>query len=229
MENKPELQEHTLLMEQINRQKQQTLERYRRLNQFVIPGQILFVGSSLTEQFPINELLMDLDHPFTVYNRGVSGFTTTELEEVLDVCVYDLKPKHIFINIGTNDLNDANYTVSDLIGRYKRILCCIQSHLPDSKLYLLAYYPVNEIILRQDPFAKELFKNRANQQIYNANEAIRNLADEMGAAYLDLNEALVDANGNMKADYTVEGIHIHPNGYMAVLKHLLPVLQAICH
>lgn len=38
-------------------EKADKLERYRRLNKFVKPGQILFVGSSLMEQFPILELL----------------------------------------------------------------------------------------------------------------------------------------------------------------------------
>ena len=36
------------------------LERYRRLNQFAQLGKVLFVGSSLMEQFPINELLLDM-------------------------------------------------------------------------------------------------------------------------------------------------------------------------
>ena len=31
---------------------------YRYINEVVVKGQILFTGSSLMEQFPINELLM---------------------------------------------------------------------------------------------------------------------------------------------------------------------------
>ena len=33
-------------------EKQMKVEQYRRLNKYVLPHQILFVGSSLMEQFP---------------------------------------------------------------------------------------------------------------------------------------------------------------------------------
>ena len=35
------------------REKADQLERFRRLNPYVKPGQILFVGSSLMERFPM--------------------------------------------------------------------------------------------------------------------------------------------------------------------------------
>jgi len=38
-------------------EKEDKVERYRRLNRFVRKGQIVFAGSSLMEQFPIYELL----------------------------------------------------------------------------------------------------------------------------------------------------------------------------
>lgn len=229
MENTPELRDFitSLFVQQSKREKKEKLERYRHLNQFVIPGQILFVGSSLMEQFPINELLMDQALPLTVYNRGIGGFTTAELAEVLDVCVYDLQPKHIFINIGTNDLNDADYTVAGLIGRYEKILKDIQAHLPESKLYLLAYYPVNGIVGSRDSFMGEIFKQRTNQRILEANEAVCQLAVKLGAEYLDLNDDLKDNAGNLKEEYTVEGMHMYANGYMTVLNRMLPILHSI--
>ena len=65
-------------------EKQDKIERFKRLNQFVKPGQILFAGSSLMEQFPIYEFLQDFDLPLTIYNRGVGGYTTTELMENME-------------------------------------------------------------------------------------------------------------------------------------------------
>ena len=44
--------------ELMHREQQDKLERYRILNQNVKKGEILFTGSSLMEQFPVNELLM---------------------------------------------------------------------------------------------------------------------------------------------------------------------------
>ena len=103
-------------------EKQEKVERFRRLNAYVKPGQILFAGSSLMEQFPIYEFLQDFDLPYTIYNRGVGGFTTRELLENMEPCVYALQPAHVFINIGTNDLNGPDYEEDALIGRYARIL-----------------------------------------------------------------------------------------------------------
>lgn len=229
MENTPELREFitSMFAEQAKREKQQKVERYRRLNKYVKPGQILFVGSSLMEQFPVNELAMGLDLPCTIYNRGIGGFTTGELAEVLDVCVYELQPKHIFINIGTNDLNDGDYSAEKLIERYKNILMQIKAHLPETCLHLMAYYPVNEPIGLLDPFMGEIFRQRNNARIQEANEAVKELAQKIGAAYHDFNGGLTDAEGNQKAEYTVEGMHMYADGYMTVLEQMLPVLKEI--
>lgn len=212
--------------EMLQMQKRDKVERYRRLNQFVKPGQILFVGSSLMEQFPVNELLMDLDLPLAVYNRGVGGFTTQELREVLPACVYDVKPAHIFINIGTNDLNGPEYTLSGLLERYEDILREIRAHLPEAKLTLLAYYPVNEEVGKKDPHMGEVFRFRTNARIREANAAVEKLAEKLGAAFLNVNAPITDETGNLKAEYTIEGMHMYGDGYMAVLKALLPALKA---
>ncbi len=229
MEQTPEMQELAagFFEEMSKRDKRDKVERYRRLNKSVREGQILFVGSSLMEQFPVNELLMDLELPLTVYNRGVGGFTTEELAEVLDVCVYDLKPRHIFINIGTNDLNGPDYQLSCLIQRYEQILNSIREHLPQAKLYLLAYYPVNPAVGEKQPFMSEVFKYRTNQKIQEANAAVKELAQRQGAEYLDVNAGITDENGCLKAEYTIEGMHMYADGYMQVLRAMLPTLQSL--
>ena len=60
-------------------EKKLKVERYKRLNRFANEGQILFVGSSLMEQFPIDEMQRGLGLSLEIYNRGISGFTTSEL------------------------------------------------------------------------------------------------------------------------------------------------------
>ena len=214
-------EEHSL------REKQEKLERFRRLNPFVKPGQILFVGSSLMEQFPIYEFMQDFDLPCTIYNRGVGGFTTIELLENMDVCVYALRPAHIFINIGTNDLNGPDYRQEELIQRYAQILRGIREHLPEAKLFLLAYYPVNTVVGSRIPYMKELLQYRTNARIKAANEAVRALAERFGARFLDLNGPLYDEQGELKAEYTIEGMHMYANGYQPVLEQLLPLLEKL--
>ncbi|MFR7842124.1 MAG: GDSL-type esterase/lipase family protein [Gallintestinimicrobium sp.] len=145
--------------------------RFRYLNEFVKPGQILFAGSSLMEQFPIQEFVADFDLPLTIYNRGVGGFTTSEMLACMQDCVYALRPAYIFINIGTNDLNDPACTPDVLHNRYRTILSGIREHLPQAKLFLLAYYPVNPDVA--DAGMKEVLKVRSNDCICRANEMVK--------------------------------------------------------
>ncbi len=210
--------------EQSRREKEDKIQRFRRLNQYVKPGQVLFAGSSLMEQFPIYEFLQDFDIPLTIYNRGVGGYTTREMLEVMDVCVYDLKPSHIFLNIGTNDLNDAQLDMDALMGRYGQILEGIRAHLPQAKIHLLAYYPVNPEVGKREPFMAALLQNRTNARIQEANRRVKALASQYGADYLDLNAGLVDGAGNLREEFTIEGMHMYANGYREVLSALLPEL-----
>ena len=177
--------------------------RFRYLNEFVKPGQILFAGSSLMEQFPIQEFVADFDLPLTIYNRGVGGFTTSEML----------------------DLNDPACTPDVLRNRYRTILSGIREHLPQAKLFLLAYYPVNPDIA--DAGMKEVLKVRSNDCICRANEMVKELAAEVGAAYIDVGDDIKDEKGQLKAEYTVEGMHMYANGYKAVLDRLLPHLLTL--
>ena len=61
------------------------------------------------EMFPVNKLLSEIGLNLIVYNRAIGGYITDELMQVLDTCVFELEPKRVFINIGTNDLSTAEY------------------------------------------------------------------------------------------------------------------------
>lgn len=212
--------------ERSRQEKAEKVERFRHLNPYVKKGQIVFAGSSLMEQFPIYEFLQDFDLPFTIYNRGVGGFTTTEMLPVLKETIYDLEPKYLFLNIGTNDLNGPDYVQEELIARYDHILNEIESHLSGIKIYLLAYYPVNPEAT-SIPVMKEVFRHRTNKRIQEASEAVKLLAQKHNAGFLDLNEGITDKKGNLKAEYTIEGMHMYADGYKHVLDALLPVLRSL--
>ena len=213
--------------EMAQRQDREKLESYRQLNRLAKKGQVVFTGSSLMEQFPLNEMLQGEALPYRVYNRGMSGFVAPQLLQVLDVCVYELAPAHVFLNIGTNDMSRPDYSQEALLACYRRILEEILSHVPGVKLHLLAYYPVNPDLEGQEGWAAEALRYRTNQVLREANQGVEALAREMGAEYLDLNAPLLDSQGRLKAQYTKEGIHLYPAGYQAVLGELLPVLRSL--
>lgn len=100
--------------------KEMKVECYREENKSVKYGQVVFTGSSLMEMFPINKLLTEKGDETIVYNRGIGGFISSELLEVIDVCVIDLKPSKVFINIGTNDLSWSSIPISQLMNNYEK-------------------------------------------------------------------------------------------------------------
>lgn len=125
------------------RERCEKIERYKQLNKYAKKGQIIFAGSSLAELFPINELLQNLSEKYIVYNRGICGDRIDDLSKDIEVCILDLCPSKLFINIGSNDISMEAYNENTLISKYVSILNLIKTKLPDIKIYLMSYYPVN--------------------------------------------------------------------------------------
>ena len=213
--------------EQSKNEKKLKVRRYKRLNEYVTFGQILFVGSSLMEQFPIDEMQRELGLKYQIYNRGIGGYVTTELLESMDECVLSLKPKYIFINIGTNDISGPVYNKEELLNNYGKILDIIKDKLTETEVTLLSYYPSNPNFAKKLPYMKEVLENRSNERIRRANEDVRIFAEERKLKWIDVNKGLEDAEGNLREEFSIDGIHMFANGYKVVLDNLLPVLRGL--
>lgn len=207
--------------ELMHREQQDKLERFRILNQNVKKGEILFTGSSLMEQFPVNELLMTNGMDQVIYNRGIGGFTTTDMLQHMEEMIFGTEPSRIFINIGTNDIGSPDYQLEALLERYEEIIVRIQERLPEAEINMMAYYPVNETDkIPEGEWGKTAFVTRTNENINIANAAVENLAAKKGCRFINVNEGLADERGKLKKEYTIEGIHMYANGYQVVLQNL---------
>lgn len=210
----------------ITKEQKERVEKLRILNHYAQKGQILFTGSSLMEQFPVNEILMTRECPYFIYNRGVSGFTTSDMLRHMDTMVFDLEPSRIFINIGTNDIGAADYSEEKLLGNYSTILKQIRQRLPKAEIYVMAYYPVNEADkVAECADGEAAFANRNNRNIEKANKRIARLAKEMDLHYIDVSEGLRDERGKLKKEYTVEGIHMYANAYYVIFENMKKYLS----
>lgn len=201
-------------------EKAEKLERYREANRTARRGQIVFAGSSLMEQFPVEKLLRERGIDLTVYNRGIGGYVTREMLDNLDVCVTDLQPRRVFINIGTNDLSDPSITLEELMARYDEIITTIEQRVPGVQIVMMAYYPINYDAAAD--FMKPGLLIRTNEKINAANVLVEQLARKHGQKYIDVNRALKDGQGRLKAEYTIEGMHIKEEGYRAIMDDLIP-------
>ena len=198
----------------------QKVKKYSILNKYVEKGQILFVGSSLMEDFPINEFQQILDKSYIIYNRGIGGHIIADLLDSIEECIFELEPSKMFINIGTNDISSSNYKKEDLIEGYDNILTQINQRLPNCKVYVMSYYPVNPKanFPGVDQVDKEeMFKTRTNAAIIEANIAVEELAKKHNYKFINVNQNLMDEDGNLKEEYSIEGMHMWANGYSVVL------------
>ena len=196
-------------------EKYRLAERYREENKSAIKGAIVFAGSSLMEMFPVEAFAKEEGPDFpVVYNRGLGGWRTEDMLATLEAQVTGLMPKRAFINIGTNDLSDPSVTIDALMERYDEILNRIEAEVPGVELVLMAYYPINYDAA--DEGMKACLRIRTNERIREANRAVEALAAQHGARYMDFNAPLTDEQGRLKAEYTIEGMHITEEGYRAI-------------
>ncbi|MBD5534797.1 MAG: lysophospholipase [Lachnospiraceae bacterium] len=199
--------------------KEMKLARYREANKTAQCGETVFAGSSLMEMFPINKLLEESGSDKIIYNRGVGGFVSEELWNALDTCILDLKPSRLFINIGTNDLSDPAIPIDRMIATYDKIITAVEQHLPDIRIYLMAYYPVNYEAATES--MKECLRIRTNEKITLANTKVAALAAGHSQRYIDVNKNLKDEQGRLKSEYTIEGMHINEDGYRAIFDDIM--------
>lgn len=203
--------------------KEMKIERYCLENQTVQYGETVFAGSSLMEMFPINKLLEEHNDSSIIYNRGIGGFISEELLEAIDVCILDLKPSKVFINIGTNDLSRESISIDSLMDHYDKILTQIEKALPGVTIYLMAYYPVNYEAAAEN--LKACLRIRTNEKLRAANVQVEKLARKHGQRYIDLNKNLTDEQGRLKAEYTIEGLHINEDGYRVVYDDIMAYVK----
>ncbi|WP_238650386.1 GDSL-type esterase/lipase family protein [Paenibacillus piscarius] len=214
-----------IMDEQMQREKEDKVRKYKVLNAYVRKGQTVMAGSSLMEFFPINELQQTLERQTIIYNRGIAGYVTRELLGAMEECIFELEPAKLFINIGTNDISsaDGEYELEKLLANYNEILTEIGNRLPECKVYVMAYYPVNAKadFPGMDQAAKDsYFRTRTNVSLLEANRAVEQLALKHGYAFINVNDGLTDAEGNLKEEYTMDGVHMYGNGYSVVLDNL---------
>lgn len=218
-----------IMDEQMKREKQDKVRNYKILNAYARKGQTVMAGSSLMEFFPVNELQQTLEQQTIIYNRGIAGYVTRELLGAMEECIFELEPAKLFINIGTNDISsaDGEYELDKLLANYNEILTQIGARLPECKVYVMAYYPVNAKadFPGMDQTAKDsYFRTRTNESLLEANRAVEQLALRHGYEFINVNEGLTDAEGNLKEVFTMDGVHMYGNGYAVVFDNLKPYL-----
>lgn len=199
-----QLLENWLLKEQ---EKIQT--KYRELNQIsVIDPDIIFIGDSIIEYYPLQELLGTSK---TIVNRGIRGYQTRLLLDNLDAHLYGDAVDQIVLLIGTNDIG-KEVELEQTLHNLEAVIQSIARDFPLTQIKLLSILPVNEGTEYQ-----QTVYIRTNEKIKAWNQAYQNLASAyMQVEFVPVFENLLDQKGQLKADFTTDGIHLSISGYQAL-------------
>jgi lysophospholipase L1-like esterase len=168
---------------------------------------VVFLGDSITQ----GGLWQEWFAGAPVLNRGIDGETSADLLRRVDSAVLD--PLAVFLLIGTNDLT-SGVSLREITANIRTLLAEIERRAPGTPMVVQSVMP------RTPRFRDDLrLLNRAYQQ----------LVDSSGenVEYLDLWPTLADDDGDLRAEYTEDRLHLNGPGYAAWVDVLRPRVDAL--
>lgn len=194
-----EINEFAEMMKQHYRNKNAAFEKE---NADIVSVDVVFIGDSLTEGYS----LPDFYTGFSVLNRGIGGDTTFGVEDRLNTSAFEVNPRVVVMMIGTNN-------VDSMLDNYESILIKMKENLPDTKVVVMSVPPAGQGCADRNP------------TIALNNVSLKLLAEKHGCIYVDIFSLLYDVNtGELRAEYTTDGIHFTKEGYDVITNELNPIL-----
>ena len=182
-------------------------------------GQIIFIGDSITDLYPLDSYYSDLS--VATDNRGIGGDTTEGVLKRLQVSLFDLAPSKIVLMIGVNDIYTGR-SIDETYSNYEKILSQIETNLPEAKVYCMSVISQNETLNKLANF--DITANIS--KIISLNQKIKSLTEtKTQLKYIDLFTPTSTENNMLINSYSDDGIHLNANGFNVWTSILKPLLQ----
>lgn len=179
-----------------------------------VKGGILFVGSSIFRQWTnVAEMMA----PLPVLNRAFGGSRTGDQLARFDQVVPPYAPRVIVYYCGSNDLKATPADAPDVIfGRFREFSQRVQKAFPATRIVYVSSTRSPDRVARWE-------------QVDHYNSLARAYcAATPHHTFIDVNPALVDADGRPRLDlYRDDKLHFHPPAYEAFTAIIKPVLERI--
>ena len=164
-----------------------------------VPGQILFLGDSLTQVGP----WVDYFPGLPVQNRGVGGSTIRDGINLVHDGVLSGHPAQVFLQFDTNDFG-AGVSVDGFLADYAELLDAVHTAAPDAAVVVQGCVPGHWAA--GDTADPDLLRA--------ADGRLRALAIAHGATFVELFSHLaLNPQRGLPDDFTVDGIHLTPKAY----------------
>ena len=176
---------------------------------------IVFVGDSIFDWYPIDEIFGDLP----IVNSGIAGNKTTDILDDIENRIYRYNPTKVFLNIGTNDIEyeDSEELNEQVYQNIVKIVKGIKTNRQNSEIYVISIYPVNNHL----PGAHD----RHISEIKEINQKLKAYcAITDGVVYIDAFKELINDEEMLKEEYTEDGLHPNHLGYAKLTEILMKYL-----
>lgn len=176
------------------------------------PGGILLVGSSIFREWTSVATVMA---PLPVLNRAFGGSKTQDQLDRFDQIVAPHSPRIVVYYCGSNDLK-AGEDPQAIFGRFKAFSERLHRQFPTCRLIAVSS--------TRSPDRVAIW-----HRVDEYNGLVRaHCATAPRHAFVDVNPALVDADGSPRMDlYRDDRLHLHPAAYDALARVLRTVLEKV--
>jgi lysophospholipase L1-like esterase len=187
---------------------------------------LYFLGDSITRRWGCSdpqwaELLQNWKQNFHGWNAGNFGWGGDRIQNILwrieNGELEGVKPKVIVILAGTNNVGDSpgdGAKIADIIAGYDLLLATCRAKAPEAKIIITAIFPRNDnkaVLGEIDSINRELAKR----------------ADGISTIFLNVNDRLADAEGNLFDGMAIDGLHLGVKGYQVWAEGLRPILTQL--
>src|SRR5262249_54477836 len=160
-------------------------------------------GDSLTAAAPWNEIFPKVQ----VANRGIDGDTTDDILLRMDT-ILSVSPNKALIMVGINEILHG-VSLHSVFQNYREIVKRLQQA------------GVTVIIQSTLECSKDVCGDRV-YQVRNLNKQLEDFAKGNNIVFLDINAGLSNSNDGLLSEYSYDGIHLLPNGYVKWSEKIRP-------
>ena len=157
---------------------------------------ITLIGHSIFDYWEISKL-----NEYEVNNLGIAGISTKEyIDLILKKDLIKSLSKKIILFSGTNDMVIEGWKKEDTLNWINETISILKSIKKDIEIYFIE---VPRVLSRMD---------RANRVINELNIYLRDSLSK-DIKFIELGQDFQDKFGNLKIEFTSDGLHFNENGY----------------
>jgi lysophospholipase L1-like esterase len=149
---------------------------------------------------------------YTIINRGIDSFETSDLVFFTDRLVLPYKPRLIILHVGGNDVHNGK-SLNQVLADFKAFVAKVRAVQPDVPIAFSSLTPGPG---RWDEADK---RKETNQVIKDY------IATQRHLLFINLWDAMLTADGKPREDlWVADGVHPNHEGYLLRVKIMRPIL-----